>query len=520
MTSPNVRSVAFTTLLLFGASCAEPEDLATTSAAVTTAYPASAMISGVTWDFAGRTQLAAGSDLWPMTWGSDGNVWTSWGDGGGFSGSNTNGVVSLGFGKISGTPPAITGTNVWGFSPTYAQNPATFCGKAEAMLSVNGTIYAWVAAAYHASRQSFISCPGDPSPNQTRLAVSTDLGAHFTEPGLVITHTLGTIFPKRFINFGKDYQGARDGYVYIVGQKITDATTDDADGKAYLIRVPSASVATLSAWQYMTGLDANGVPTWGAASAAQPMWQDPNDFFFEGLTYHPATNRYLLTAMASIQDLALYDAPQPWGPWTTVYATHTWGPSGAPFGMSGTLGISYPEPWMSADGSKIWAAFSSDGTIVKDALNLMSATLTLHNAGVTITSPIAYAQTPAAVGARLYTDRVYTVNTLSTNLAGGELIQLANDDKFSTQTTQVSFKLAAAKTVYVAYDSTISPRATWLDATWTKDTSSVFKWNNDGGVVVTFDVYKKSFPAGTVSLGGNLKGTTSGTHSNYTVIVH
>jgi len=376
-----VRSFGFTTILLSSAlvtSCADLDDSTpasqrepapttrTTSSAVTTAFPVSKMITGLTWDFTGRTQLAAGSDLWPMTWGSDGNVWTSWGDGGGFSGSNTAGVVSLGFAKIAGTPPAITGTNVWGNSPSFAQFPAAFCGKAEAMLSVNGTLYAWVAAAYHAARQSFISCPADPSPNQTRLAMSTDLGAHFTEPGLVVDHTLGTIFPKRFINFGKDYQGARDGFVYIVGQKITNATTDDADGKAYLIRVPSASIATLSAWQYMTGLDANGNPTWGAASAAQPMWQDPNDFFFEGLTYHPATNRYLLSAMGSIQDLAIYDAPQPWGPWTTVYATHTWGPSGAPFGTSGTLGISYPEPWMSTDGKTIWTAFSSDGTIVKD----------------------------------------------------------------------------------------------------------------------------------------------------------
>ena len=112
------------------------------------------------------------------------------------------------------------------------------------------------------------------------------------------------------------------------------------------------------------------------------------------------------------------------------------------------------------------------------------------------------------------------MNTLSANLAGGELLQLANDDKASKAATQISFTLAGAATVYVAVDATISPRASWLDATWIKDTASVFKWNNAGDTVVTFDVYRKAFAAGAVSLPGNLTGTTGGAHSNYTVIIH
>lgn len=115
----------------------------------------------------------------------------------------------------------------------------------------------------------------------------------------------------------------------------------------------------------------------------------------------------------------------------------------------------------------------------------------------------------------------FTVNTLSANLVGGELLQLANDDKFSKAATQLTFTVDHAATVYVAVDSTIAPRASWLDATWTRDTASVFKWNNAGNTIATFDVYEKAFPAGTVSLGGNLNGTTAtSAHSNYTVIVH
>jgi hypothetical protein len=483
------------------------------AAAVTTAFPLSTMITGLTWNFSSRVQFAAGSDLWPLTWGADGKVWGGWGDGGGFKGDGTNGRVSIGFGEISGTPPNLTGTNVWGSSPNFASFPATFCGKPEAMLSVSGTIYAWVGSAFNPNTADFCACPGNPTPGQTRLAISTDAGAHFTEAPFTIVHNTGTIVPNGFINFGKDYANARDGFVYLTGSK-----TGSPGG--YLIRVPKASVATMSAWEYFTGLDANGNPIWGAASAAQPFFSDPN-FLGAQVTYHPATNRYLLSAGNTIQDLAIYDGPQPWGPWTTVFATHTWGPAGAPFGTADGLGGSFPEPWMTKDGKTIWSAFSSaPPSPVGDALNVMSATLTLGNAGVTITSPIAYAQTQAKVNNRLYTDRVFTVNTLSANLAGGELLQLANDDKFSTAATQLTFTVDHAATVYVAVDATISPRASWLDATWTRDTASVFKWNNAGNTIATFDVYKKAFPAGTVSLGGNLHGTTASAHSNYTVIVH
>jgi hypothetical protein len=255
-------------------------------------------------------------------------------------------------------------------------------------------------------------------------------------------------------------------------------------------------------------------------TGAQPMWSDTG-FGFGGISYHPATNRYLLVGKSAIQDLAIYDAPQPWGPWTIAFSTHTWGPSGSPYGTQGSLGLSLPEAWMSADGKTVWGATSSEaGGPIGDSFNLLSATLTLNNRGVSITSPLSYSQTQAAVGSRLYTDRIFTVKALSANLAGGELLQLANNDKASKAAAQITFKLAAAATVYVAVDSTISPRASWLDATWTKDTASVFTWNNDGNTAVTFDVYKKAFAAGTVSLPGNLNGTTGGAHSNYTVIVH
>ncbi len=56
-------------------------------------YPPSPVIQGVNWDFEHLIRLAntpgkGGSDLWPTTWAADGNIYTGWGDGGGFSGAS------------------------------------------------------------------------------------------------------------------------------------------------------------------------------------------------------------------------------------------------------------------------------------------------------------------------------------------------------------------------------------------------------------------------------------------------
>ena len=47
-------------------------------------YPPSPVIEDVTWDIGNMLRLAPGSDLWPVTWGPDNNIYISWGDGGGF----------------------------------------------------------------------------------------------------------------------------------------------------------------------------------------------------------------------------------------------------------------------------------------------------------------------------------------------------------------------------------------------------------------------------------------------------
>jgi hypothetical protein len=62
----------------------------------------------------------------------------------------------------------------------------------------------------------------------------------------------------------------------------------------------------------------------------------------------------------------IYDAPEPWGPWTTVYYTEEWdvGP-----GETSSL----PPKWMGADGKTLHLVFSGD-----DSFSVRKLTLELR----------------------------------------------------------------------------------------------------------------------------------------------
>lgn len=72
--------------------------------------------------------------------------------------------------------------------------------------------------------------------------------------------------------------------------------------------------------------------------------------------WHPVLRRYLRCQTGPGEDprfeggLAIYDAPEPWGPWTTVFYTSRWdvGP-----GESSSL----PAKWMSDDGRTVHLVF-------------------------------------------------------------------------------------------------------------------------------------------------------------------
>ncbi|MBI2100713.1 MAG: right-handed parallel beta-helix repeat-containing protein [Candidatus Vogelbacteria bacterium] len=114
------------------------------------------------------------------------------------------------------------------------------------------------------------------------------------------------------------------------------------------------------------------------------------------------------------------------------------------------------------------------------------------------------------LGQLLYTDRTYTFTSVPAAYQNKTYIRTANDDKSVTASNYLTFTVSAPADVYVVYDNNLSAPA-WL-AGWTLTGDTI--GTNDGNPG-TRKIYKKSFAAGQVVLGGN----NGASGSNYNVVV-
>ena len=157
-------------------------------------FPPSPVIKSVAWAPADTiVRKAKGSDNWPITWADDGHLYTAYGDGNGFE-PRTPEKLSLGFARVEGGPDEFIGVNIRSASGEHAGDGKAGL-KASGMLMVEGVLYLWARNAGNA-----------------RLAWSADHGTTWEWAGWKFTTSFGC---PTFLNFGKDYAGARDDYVYV-----------------------------------------------------------------------------------------------------------------------------------------------------------------------------------------------------------------------------------------------------------------------------------------------------------------
>jgi hypothetical protein len=277
-------------------------------------YGPSPVIQGVVWDFKHLTRLAntpgkGGSDLWPTTWAKDGNIYTGWGDGGGFEGASDNlGRVSLGFVRMIGFPPRVKGVDVWGYYPKYAEHPATFCGKAYSMLSVDGVLYAWISSWYNPDAANFVRCAPNPHAPQDRLAWSDDLGATWTLSPWKLEQARGQ--PVQFgwfLNFGANDSHSRDQYVY-------QYVRVWGEGNAtYLSRVRPTDLQKAPTRSRLYEYYAGRGPVWSVrVSKARPVFFDHNGRQIAHVVYNFGFRRYIASVQGrSVGETGLFDAPEP-----------------------------------------------------------------------------------------------------------------------------------------------------------------------------------------------------------------
>jgi hypothetical protein len=87
---------------------------------------------------------------------------------------------------------------------------------------------------------------------------------------------------------------------------------------------------------------------------------DPNGTQRVVMTYNRGLKRYLLTTShhpagrkaTHTAALGIFDAPEPWGTWTTVYYDDHWS------GNARTYHHRFPAKWISNDGRSLWLLFS------------------------------------------------------------------------------------------------------------------------------------------------------------------
>lgn len=311
--------------------------------------PASPVITGIEWAEKKTIKRAAkGSDNWPMTWADDDALYTAYGDGNGFE-PRLKEKLSLGLAKVLGGPADFTGVNLR--SPTAeAKGDGKRGRKASGMLMVDGVLYLLVR-----------------NVGNSQLGWSADHGKTWTWADWKFEKSFGC---PGFVNFGKNYAGARDRFVYVYSHD-SDSAYERA-GRMVLARVPQDRIRQRDAYEFFVKIDGKGQPVWRRELAERgAVFTHPGRCYRSSMSYNVGLGRYLWCQTGLGADtrfaggFAIYDAPEPWGPWTVVFQTDAWdvGP--------GEM-MHLPTKWMSRDGRTVHLVFSGE-----DSFSVRQGTLTV-----------------------------------------------------------------------------------------------------------------------------------------------
>jgi hypothetical protein len=96
-----------------------------------------------------------------------------------------------------------------------------------------------------------------------------------------------------------------------------------------MARVPKDRIIKRDAYEFFKGLNDWRQPIWTKdIHEMRAVFINPGRCYRAGITYNPGLKRYLWCQTIYGEDdmrfkggLGIFDAPEPWGPWTTVYYT-------------------------------------------------------------------------------------------------------------------------------------------------------------------------------------------------------
>ena len=295
------------------------------------------MIRGVHWaPKESIVRQARGSDNWPLTWGDDDPLYTAYGDGHGFEPPVPD-KLSLGFAKVVGSARGLY----------RDQHP----------LGDRRTERGWGQGP-----ESQRDAHGRRRPvhvGQERWQLPT---------GLVLRPCKDVDLERLAVRdelWLFDLPELRQGIRAEPGT-VTFTSTP---------RMTTAPIRPPTAW-FWRGCRSVGSPNGEPTSSSRfgrrwhPLWTSghcrtlgvfthPGGCYRSSVSYDAGLRRYLWCQTLPGGDarfrggFGIYDAPEPWGPWTTAYFTDEWdvGPGET---------CSFPTKWMSTDGKTVHLVFSGD----------------------------------------------------------------------------------------------------------------------------------------------------------------
>jgi hypothetical protein len=336
-------------------------------------HPLSTTITGV--EFDRYRYHSASGDMWPLTWASDGNL---------YGGAGDNRESPMNFWRIRGLPDPEHGSHVNDWFVDLIDNlpldPAEYCTnplvdrlmgiKPAGLIDLDGTLHFAVETQNYGT---------DPSFNrQTNIEgwiiTSTDFGASWNRQATDQRNFFsGRVTSCHFLQYGQG--GATpDGWLYAYFPGASD------DGNSYwcngdyvlLGRVDPGKVLDRGAWEFYTGLDADGLPRWDRNDGlARPVFEYPRMTGENHVSYNAGIGRYIMGNYSFVDDdmnprpahqgpypttakhtqLTLFESADPWGPWSLFHRDDNWG-------TYGDYQPSFPVKWMFDGGRTMYLVCS------------------------------------------------------------------------------------------------------------------------------------------------------------------
>lgn len=261
-------------------------------------------------------------DNWANTWADDNRLYAFFTDGVGF-GLHTD-EVSTAPVVIDGQPPNLRGSDIDSASGTIPYPAGQASPKVSGLLMVDGVLYAWLRN---------LNAIGQPLGTGAAMMYSDDRGKSWKHA----TWTWPSIGYPVWMNAGKNYSQAKDRYAYFISP---DGPSAYADYPEMLMgRVPVNRMLDKKAYEFFQSRSSDGSARWGEFASRQPVLKDTRGIFRPDLIYNPGIDRYMLLSCSPYGDwswwandnlnrkphLTIFDAPNPWGPWTILFNQEDWG---------------------------------------------------------------------------------------------------------------------------------------------------------------------------------------------------